>query len=104
MGQISSCENGLRYGALHVSTRHETSQKSHKYPKCLFVVVNTVLLVLACVAVLLSLYLSDLFSFFALGGESCEVQYTVELYEAGVDCVLTNDYQLVRDGVKDVIC
>ena len=83
MGQISSCENGLRYGALHVSTGHEASQKLRKYPKWLFVAVNTVLLLLAGVAILLSLYLSGLFSFSSVGSESCEVQYTLELYEAG---------------------
>ena len=82
MAQQSFSEGGLHFGSVRVSTGHDVPQKVKKYPRWLFVLVNLLLVLLACVAILFSLYFSDLFMFYDYGGEACEVTYSLELYDA----------------------
>lgn len=82
MAQQSFSEGGLHFGTVRVSTGHDAPQRAKKYPRALFVLVNLMLVLLACVAILFSLYFSDLFVFYGYGGEACEITYSLELYDA----------------------
>ena len=81
MAQLSFHENGIHFGALRVAAGQDSSKKSRKYPRWLFVAINLILVLLASFAVLSSLYFSDLFVPFAFFGENREIQYTLEICE-----------------------
>jgi hypothetical protein len=82
MAQQSFSEGGLSFGAVRVSTGHDAPQRVKKYPRWLFVLINLLLALLACVAILFSLYFSDLFAFHSYGGDVCNVAYSLELFDA----------------------
>ncbi len=82
MARLSFHENGIHFGALRVSAGQDSSKRSRKYPRWLFVALNLILVLLAGIAILFSLYLSDLFTPSAFFGEKRELQYTLEIYDA----------------------